>query len=201
MTDSASAPIADRPAAVRIDDLGDPKLAPHVREMLDGAAAMADQVQLSSAALLDQARAETGLDDFGPDDFRERLDVLVHSFGTEAGLGPVGRLNAYGLLLSLLKNRLLLEDVVAAPPRDPRRRDRAPDRDLRPPRTGTTHLHNLMSADPALRSLPYWESLEPVLADVRAARTRRARPAPGAHRGVARVPRTTRSRTSSACTR
>ena len=26
------------------------------------------------------------------------------------------------------------------------------------PRTGTTHLHNLMSADPALRSLPYWES-------------------------------------------
>ena len=31
------------------------------------------------------------------------------------------------------------------------------------PRTGTTHLHNLMAADPALRSLPYWESLEPVL--------------------------------------
>ena len=33
------------------------------------------------------------------------------------------------------------------------------------PRTGTTHLHNLMSADPALRSLPYWESLEPVPPD------------------------------------
>jgi hypothetical protein len=33
------------------------------------------------------------------------------------------------------------------------------------PRTGTTHLHNLLSADPALRSLPYWESLEPVLPD------------------------------------
>jgi hypothetical protein len=33
------------------------------------------------------------------------------------------------------------------------------------PRTGTTHLHNLMSADPNLRSLPYWESLEPVLAE------------------------------------
>ena len=30
------------------------------------------------------------------------------------------------------------------------------------PRTGTTHLHNLLSADPQLRSLPYWESLEPV---------------------------------------
>ena len=29
------------------------------------------------------------------------------------------------------------------------------------PRTGTTHLHNLLAADPALRHLPYWESLEP----------------------------------------
>ena len=33
------------------------------------------------------------------------------------------------------------------------------------PRTGTTHLHNLVSADPGLRSLPYWESREPVLPD------------------------------------
>ena len=30
------------------------------------------------------------------------------------------------------------------------------------PRTGTTHLHNLIAADPAIRYLPYWESLEPV---------------------------------------
>ena len=29
------------------------------------------------------------------------------------------------------------------------------------PRTGTTHLHNLMAADPAFRTLPYWESIEP----------------------------------------
>jgi hypothetical protein len=27
------------------------------------------------------------------------------------------------------------------------------------PRTGTTHLHNLMAADPDLRQLSYWESL------------------------------------------
>ena len=33
------------------------------------------------------------------------------------------------------------------------------------PRTGTTHLHNLLAADTSLRSLPYWESLEPVLAE------------------------------------
>ena len=40
------------------------------------------------------------------------------------------------------------------------------------PRTGTSHLHNLISSDPALRSLPYWEALEPVLPPS-------AQPAPG----------------------
>jgi len=30
------------------------------------------------------------------------------------------------------------------------------------PRTGTTHLLNLMAADPNLRHMPYWESLEPM---------------------------------------
>ena len=30
------------------------------------------------------------------------------------------------------------------------------------PRTGTTHLHNLLAAGPTFRVLPYWESIEPV---------------------------------------
>ena len=30
------------------------------------------------------------------------------------------------------------------------------------PRTGTTHLHNLLAQHASLRSLPYWESLEPI---------------------------------------
>jgi hypothetical protein len=29
------------------------------------------------------------------------------------------------------------------------------------PRTGTTHLHNLLAAAPTFRTLPYWESFEP----------------------------------------
>ena len=156
--------MSERPAAVRIDDLADPQLPPNVAAMLDGAAALADQVELSSDALLGQARAETGLDDFGPGDFRERLDVLVHSFGTEAGLNPLGRMNAYGLLLSLLKNRLRVEDLVARHPEILDVEIARPIVICGLPRTGTTHLHNLMSADAGLRSLPYWESLEPVLA-------------------------------------
>lgn len=29
------------------------------------------------------------------------------------------------------------------------------------PRTGTTHLHNLLAAAGTFRTLPYWESMEP----------------------------------------
>ena len=51
------------------------------------------------------------------------------------------------------------------------------------PRTGTTHLHNLLSQDPALRSLPYWESLEPIPA---ARDPRTAAAAGSAHPAAAR---------------
>ena len=72
-----------------------------------------------------------------------------------------------------MKNRLLIEDLLRRHPEILEERIVAPIVICGLPRTGTTHLHNLMSADPALRSLPYWESLEPVLAE-------RERPAPGA---------------------
>jgi hypothetical protein len=77
----------------------------------------------------------------------------------------MGRVSAQGLIVKLLKNRLLVEDLVA---RHPEILDVPIDRPIiiaGLPRTGTTHLHNLIAADPAMRSLPYWESLEPVLAE------------------------------------
>ena len=66
-------------------------------------------------------------------------------------------------LVQLLTNRLLVEAYLRAPPRRARRAGRtAPIVMAGLPRTGTTHLHNLLSADPALRSLPYWEAVEPL---------------------------------------
>jgi hypothetical protein len=156
--------ITTRPAAVHIDDLAEPDLPPAVREMMATVAPMAAQLSFTSGAVLGRARAETGLDDFGDDAFRERLGVLVRALDTEAGLNALGRVSCHGQLTQLAKNRLLLEDVL-------RRHPEINDLEItRPiviaglPRSGTTHLHNLLAADPALRSLPYWESLEPVLA-------------------------------------
>jgi hypothetical protein len=164
--------VGARPAPVRIDDLADPKFSPETAEILGAMAAMADGVRLEPDALMEDAAAKTGLSDFGGDRFREPLDVLCDAFRTEAGLSGPGLVSNQALFVQLLSNRLLVEDLLRRHPEIHDVRIAAPIIVCGLPRTGTTHLHNLMAADPALRSLPYWESLEPVLPDSE-------RPAPG----------------------
>ena len=132
--------------------------------MLAAIEPMAEQVDLRPAALMDLARAETGLSDFGSDDFVERLDVYCTSLRDEAGLSRLGTFNNAQQIVKSLRNRLLVEDLVRRHPEVLEVEIRAPIIICGLPRTGTTHLHNLISSDPALRSLVYWESLEPVLA-------------------------------------
>jgi hypothetical protein len=164
--------VGARPAPVRIDDLADPKFPREADEILSAMAAMADGVRLEPGALMQDAAAKTGRSDFGDDRFREPLDVLCTAFRTEAGLSGPGLVSNHALFVQLLSNRLLVQDLLRRHPEIDDVRIEAPIIVCGLPRTGTTHLHNLMAADPALRSLPYWESLEPVLPDDQ-------RPAPG----------------------
>ncbi len=162
-----------RPAPVRIDDYENPRFSPDVQAIQDAVVPMAAELQLIAEPMLEQARAETGLSR-GLDDpgFRERLDVLLTGLREEAGLSPFGVVSDYTVVLGLLRSRLLIQDLLD---RHPEIRDlpiTAPIVIVGLPRTGTTHLHNLISADPAVRALPYWEALEPVLA-------RSQQPAPG----------------------
>jgi hypothetical protein len=118
---------------------------------------------LEPDALCAAAAEDTGVGDFGDGAFRGRLDVLCRALRDEAGLSPSGVVTWYSQLLQFLKNRLLIEDLLA---RYPEIHDLEIERPIiicGLPRTGTTHLHNLIGADPSLRSMPYWESLEPVL--------------------------------------
>ena len=151
-----------RPGTVHIDDLAAPRLPDDIVAMRESVRDVAAALAFDLPALEAQARADTGLDDFGDELHCEPYTVCLRALDTEAGLGPLGRLSAHNTFVQLLKNRLLVVDYLK----------RHPDADHiaieRPiiicglPRTGTTHLHNLMSTDVNLRSLPYWESLEPV---------------------------------------
>jgi hypothetical protein len=157
--------MATRPPDVRIDDLAVPRFPADVEAIRSAMTAMGADLHLEPDELLATAADQTGLDDFGDPRFREPLAVLCGALRTEAGLSPAGVTSAWSQLVALLKNRLLVEDVLKRHPEIHELRVERPIIIAGLPRTGTTHLHNLMSADPALRSLPYWESLEPVLAD------------------------------------
>ena len=60
--------------------------------------------------LLDAARRETGLDDFGDDSFREGLEVLVHALRKEAGLNAIGEMAIRHAIVGYLGQRLQIED-------------------------------------------------------------------------------------------
>src|SRR5262245_57432751 len=124
-------------------------------------AEMAEACELDAATLHGQAAAETGLDDFGPRDYEERLNVLLAALRDVEHLTPVGLLSFHSQMLQLLKNRLLLVDLLARHPEIHDIEVAAPIIIAGLPRTGTTHLHNLLAADRGLRTLPSWESVEP----------------------------------------
>ena len=157
MTDAT----ADGPPVVELDDLAEPRFAPEAEPLRQMMGAMAADCPLDADVLHAKAAAETGLDDFGPDDYRERLDVYLAALQDISGLHDAGIVNFHAQLLQWLKNRLLLTDLLS---RHPEIRDI----ELAPPvviaglpRTGTTHLHNLLAAAPTFRTIPYWESNEP----------------------------------------
>ena len=73
--------------AVHLTDLASPTFSPEAQMIIDGMAAMADYCPLTTA-LHEQASAQTGLSDFGDQDYRERMD------GAAASVRRIARLHA-----------------------------------------------------------------------------------------------------------
>ena len=145
---------------IRIADLAHPVLTDAQRAAVERAATI--PVSLSEDAVLAAAVRQTGLSDFGADDFRARLRVWLQAVDEDDRLGPVGRLGLWAQCVRFLSNRLRLEDLLRRHPEILDVEIRRPIVVAGLPRSGTTHLLNLMAADTRLRSLPYWEALEPI---------------------------------------
>ena len=111
--------------------------------------------------VIETARSETGLDDFGEDTWREGLEVLVRAAVTEAGFNEFGEQAFYGSLVRPLVNRLRIEDCYA---RHPEIDDQEVEIELLGvgfPRTGSTALSHMLALDGSYRSLRMWEELTP----------------------------------------
>ncbi|MFN8640237.1 MAG: sulfotransferase [Candidatus Binatia bacterium] len=116
---------------------------------------------LDPEELLQEARSRTGLADFGDPTLRDRLAAQCGAVDADAGLSGLGRLGVRQRLLDLLAARLRFEDYVRRYPEALAVRLDPPVIVVGLPRSGTTHLVNLLAADRRFRSLPWWECQEP----------------------------------------
>ena len=117
--------------------------------------------QLTPDKLIQIARRQTGLDDFGDTAFLGPLTRLLDSCSAESALSIVGRSATRWDIVRFLSNLLIVQDASnrsaalgAAPIRQPVFITGLP-------RSGTTFLHRLMLIDPANRAPTVWETIYP----------------------------------------
>ncbi len=103
----------------------------------------------------------TGLADFGADDYSDGLAVLLESYAQDAGLTPLGRRVTRSFLRGALVARLLSEAAWRLWPAYATVRIDRPIFVTGLPRTGTTALHRLLTADPAHQGLEMWLTQAP----------------------------------------
>ncbi|UGQ11751.1 sulfotransferase [Yinghuangia sp. ASG 101] len=111
--------------------------------------------------LLDAARAETGLDDFGDDAFREGLEILVRDLREHARLNAVGQAGLRKVVVDMLGQRLQVEDWYRRHPEIDDEPIEAPLIGIGLPRTGSTALSFVLAEDPQAKSLRRWEASQP----------------------------------------
>jgi hypothetical protein len=119
-------------------------------------------VSFDRQQILAEARKKTGLEDFGPLDFIIRLDLLCDEWGNDLALTGIGRLGLRNKLVLFACSRLLLQREFNRHPEILNEEIVLPIIVAGLPRSGTTHLLNMLAADSRLRSLPLWEAYEPV---------------------------------------
>jgi hypothetical protein len=119
-------------------------------------------VPLDEQSLLDWARANTGLDDFGDEAvWREPLRVLLKALDEEAELTLIGRLMTRADLLIYLEGRLRVEEAYRLHPEIADQAIVAPLFITGQGRTGTSELLNLLATDPDNAVMLNWQAMFP----------------------------------------
>lgn len=126
--------------------------------------------RLDAASILDAARRQTGLEDWGDEHFLVPMQHVVQAVRNQERFTPLARVILRQTWIRAVCNRLWLQDWVKRHPQVVETRVERPIFVLGFPRTGTTLLQNLFALHETRRGLPFWELASPVpVSDDRAA--------------------------------
>lgn len=112
-------------------------------------------------SLINAARSNTGLDDFGEDYWTEPLSILCKDLDSVAELTLLGRISARNDLLIWLQNRLLILDLLKREPEIAEQDVKAPMFIVGLPRSGTSILFEVLAQDPEVGVPLMWEGMFP----------------------------------------
>lgn len=149
-----------RDKVIRINDLSNPVLTDAHKRALEKSAR--NPVDLTETAVLERAHNLAGLDDFGPDDFRDRLRLHLDLVREDPNYTALGREYNYIEFVQSAITRLRLYELLRRHPEIVDIQVESPIIIVGPPRSGTSHLHRLLATDSRLRSLRVWEGREPI---------------------------------------
>jgi len=141
------------------DDLGNPKLT--LLQKLAVGATKNVKIDFTQEAVLDAAKEATGLSDFGTRPIYKAMNVLLDEYRNDPLMSGAGKQQVFNDLVRCASNHLIINDRIKNTP------ELTTTDIVRPlsvsglPRSGTTHLVNLLGADTRFRSLPLWIAQEP----------------------------------------
>jgi hypothetical protein len=144
----------------RVEQFRNPQLPEERRRELE--AAEGEPLDMSVEGVLAEARSQTGLGDFGSLDFIERLGALLGEVAGNDNLWRFAKVQFRSACIKQAANRLKNKAFLDAHPDvDAQVIDR-PIIIVGLPRSGTTHLENLIASDRRLRHLPVYLGAEAV---------------------------------------
>ncbi|APE14491.1 sulfotransferase family protein [Mycolicibacterium pallens] len=146
---------------LNLDDLTNPVLTDTQRQILDYTEAR--EVTFDIDEMMAEAVHQAGADDLADDDgFADHLAAHVAAIESDTGLRQLIRSSLRARVIRKVRNRLSLTDLLKRYPEIEAIPIERPLIVVGMPRSGTTHLVNLIAEDPRRRALPYWEAEDPI---------------------------------------
>jgi len=143
----------------KVDEFQNPSLPEERRLQLESQES--EMLDMSVEGVLQQAMQATGLKDFGPDDFKDRLGRLLGEVEADDNVWKETKKRIVGSCVKAASNRLKIRHYIDSHPQIHAEKIDRPIFITGLPRSGTTHLENLIAADRRLRYLPVYLGSEP----------------------------------------